>query len=302
MWSLWRMRLQVVLFIALPFFAACAPRPDNSSARKERIIEHVRERYRDLAHEKLELSDFARIGGMDHAVLTLRGKGGRYTVLALPDDTRVYVIAQEPIDATLSAADLLAARDKRRQDNLKRLTELGAGKPVRGNPAAPVMVVAFSDFQCAYCRRAATIVDELIARHPQQAKLVFMHFPLDFNDWALPAAIAAECAAAQHAERFWTLHDGYFKEQESLSAANLLAQSKNMLAKLAIDVKAWEACASAITRNNKVVLAIETEMQTATDLGVDGAPTFFIDGELYSGLLALEDLEEGLRQALVRRP
>jgi protein-disulfide isomerase len=87
------------------------------------------------------------------------------------------------------------------------------GIPI-GNPAAPVVITAFMDFQCPYCRRLYFGLDTLLAEQPNDVRVVFQHYPLGTHKFAEPSAIAVECAHEQG--RFREMYSAMFMKQDSL--------------------------------------------------------------------------------------
>lgn len=83
-----------------------------------------------------------------------------------------------------------------------------------GPADAPVVVTEFMDFQCPYCARLVYRMDTLHTEHPGRIATVFHHFPLSNHPFAVPAAIAGECAYQQG--RFAELHRLIFEKQDSL--------------------------------------------------------------------------------------
>ena len=73
-------------------------------------------------------------------------------------------------------------------------------QPSMGTPGAPVVIVVYSDFQCAYCREAAKMLREnLLKSYPKEVRLYFKDFPLDqIHPWARPASIAGRCVFRQN--------------------------------------------------------------------------------------------------------
>lgn len=92
--------------------------------------------------------------------------------------------------------------------------------PSSGSESAPVTIAVFSDFQCPYCARFASMMKELAPR--DGVRLVFRHLPLSMHSWARPAAEAAACAQDQGAGYFWRLHDYLFEHQREITAGNLV--------------------------------------------------------------------------------
>ena len=98
-------------------------------------------------------------------------------------------VSPKVVSSWKSSSNMEKAAEKR-----DKLNESIVGLPARGNPEAPVTIVEFSDFQCPYCARGASTMDQLLEKYPNDVKLVFKHFPLGFHKWAKPAAIASRSA------------------------------------------------------------------------------------------------------------
>ncbi|MEM1182433.1 MAG: thioredoxin domain-containing protein, partial [Acidobacteriota bacterium] len=120
----------------------------------------------------LEASDFE---GLDKGTFVVRGQNQVF--LVSNDDTQLFLIQGEPIDVSRSA-EAIAAEVKKREEaeaaeaqaRKKQLDEAIAGRPLRGNPDAPVTLVEFSDFQCPYCTRGAATVEQILEKYPTHVK------------------------------------------------------------------------------------------------------------------------------------
>ena len=91
--------------------------------------------------------------------------------------------------------------------------------PSSGPAKAPVTIVAFTDFQCSYCRRGHETMKEIEKAYPGKIRLIQRQFPLDFHKRARAAAEAALCAGDQG--QFWAYADKLFANQQKLEAADL---------------------------------------------------------------------------------
>jgi protein-disulfide isomerase len=81
----------------------------------------------------------------------------------------------------------------------------------KGSSTAPVVMIAFADFQCPYCGRFTRDVLPALERDyitSGQVQYVYRHLPLSNHQYAVPAAHAAECAGASG--QFWPMHDRLF--------------------------------------------------------------------------------------------
>ncbi len=105
---------------------------------------------------------------------------------------------------------------------------------VLGDPDAPVTIIEFSDYQCAYCGRHYTQTLPLIKSEyidTGKVKLVFRDFPLaSLHPMAIPSAEAAECVrdVAGNDEAYFEYHDIIFENQNLLSTDNLKSWAKNL--------------------------------------------------------------------------
>jgi Na+/H+ antiporter NhaA len=159
---------------------------------------------------------------------------------------------------------------------------------VRGAPDAPVTVVEYEDFECPYCRRAAPVIQELLARHDGELRFVSRHLPLsDVHPHAALAAIAAEAAGAQG--KFWEMHDLLFGRQDHLLLADLVGYA----GELGLDVRVFEAD----LKNARFAERVAEDVAGAEAAGVAGTPTFFINDRRYSGAYDLDSLDAAVRDA-----
>ncbi len=142
------------------------------------------------------------------------------------------------------------------------------GDPVRGNPAAKITVVEFSDFQCPYCAKAVEQVKAVLAKYPN-VKLVFKQFPLESHS---QAALAAEASLAAQAQgKFWELHDKMYSDFRHITRDNILAWAKE----LGLDMTKFQADLN----SHKYAARVASEEKQGEVAGVEGTPTFFINGK-----------------------
>jgi RNA polymerase sigma factor (sigma-70 family) len=155
---------------------------------------------------------------------------------------------------------------------LRRVMEVG-NAPSRGNPRAPVTIVMFGEFQCPFCARVQQTLTELLAAYPGQIRLVWKHLPLDFHEHA---RLAAEAAMAAHEQgKFWAMHDRLFQNPNTLDPMALEAHARAVGLDLARYRRAID--------EKRHLPAIEQDVSLARWAGLNGTPTFFINGEMVSG-------------------
>jgi protein-disulfide isomerase len=162
----------------------------------------------------------------------------------------------------------------------------------RGSPDAPVILVEYGDYQCPFCGEAHHVLRNLLAQVGDALTLVYRHFPLTtVHPHAQLAAEAAEAAGAQG--QFWEMHDTLFENQQALDADSLLEYA----AGLGLHVDAF---AEDLTRR-KFADRVREDFLSGVRSGVNGTPTFFINGVRHDGGLdALRDAFELAAAAKVR--
>lgn len=155
------------------------------------------------------------------------------------------------------------------------------GRPSLGPASAPVVIVAFTDYQCPYCKRYNAPLKEIRKRYGDKVRMVFRQFPLtSIHPYARRASEAALCAAAQN--RFEAMHDSLLGSQSSLQEENL----RNRANKLGLDMNAFNSC-FASSRNGVLV---QEDLRAAASSGVEGTPALFINGRYLNGVYPLEEI------------
>jgi protein-disulfide isomerase len=156
---------------------------------------------------------------------------------------------------------------------------------VLGNPDAPVTVLEYADFECAYCAAAAPVLRQLVEESRGQVRLVFRHFPLaDKHPHALTAALAAEAAGAQGA--FWPMHDLLFARQDRLSDVALRAYAEE----LGLDGGRVVGEAA-----QQFAAKVAADFAAGLEDEVAGTPTVIVGGALFTGRLELAALRRAAR-------
>jgi protein-disulfide isomerase len=152
-----------------------------------------------------------------------------------------------------------------------------AGAPFKGPENARVTIVEFSDFQCPYCAKAAGEAAQVVQKFPKDVKLVFKQYPLEDHS---QAALAAEASLAAQAQgKFWPLHDKMYANFRQISRANILVWA----GEVGLDMNRFRADLDA----HKFAAKVHAEEQEGEAAGVDGTPTFFINGKRFNGVFEL---------------
>ena len=151
------------------------------------------------------------------------------------------------------------------------------GRIVRGNPAAPVTIVEFTDFQCPYCSAGAHTLDAMMKKYEGKVKLTVRHYPLPFHPAALPAALYFEGIAVQSPEKAWQFYDALFAEPQQLQAGE--DHLKKVAAGLGVDMQKL----GQDVRSPETYKKIAADKQEFEQAQFDGVPVFVINGTVLSG-------------------
>jgi protein-disulfide isomerase len=161
---------------------------------------------------------------------------------------------------------------------------------VLGSYRPLVTLVEFGDYDCPFCGRAHPVVKDALRRMSSEIRFAFRHFPIArAHPHALPAALAAEAAGAQG--QFWPMHDTLFENQNALEDDDLVGYAGD----LGLDVDRFIADIESGTHLQKV----RSDFRSGIRSGVNGTPTFLVDGQRFDGSWADGSLTRTLA-ALVR--
>lgn len=163
-----------------------------------------------------------------------------------------------------------------------------AGAPLLGDPGAPIMIVAFTDFACTFCTRAASTLYRVLEDNPGDVKVAFMHHPLPLHPLA-PLAHRASIAAHRQG-KFWPYHDRLWKEQDALEREQLLGYAEELGLDRARFIRDMDDPATAAR--------IEADIAKAQENGVRGSPHFFINGTRFSGAQPRSAFQDAITREL----
>lgn len=167
-----------------------------------------------------------------------------------------------------------------------------ADAPFKGGADAKVTIVEYSDFQCPFCSKGATILSDLEKKYGHKIKVVFKNFPLPFHSQAKIAAEAGLCANEQNVKYFWKLHDAMFLDQTKLDKDSLIALAK----KAGVKEADFKTC----LESGKFKTKIEEEILQGQKVGLKSTPTFFVNGKLISGAQPVEIFSEVIDEELAK--
>jgi protein-disulfide isomerase len=170
-----------------------------------------------------------------------------------------------------------------------RLTlPVGARDHIRGPATAPITLLEYGDYQCPFCGEAAPIVDEIQRRLGDKLRFVFRNFPLtEMHPHAEHAAEAAEAAAAHG--KFWEMHDALYANQDALDDRRLAEYAASL------GIKAGEI--QKALAGHAYGDRIREDFMSGVRSGVNGTPTFFINGVRHDGPFDLDSLLDAIAGA-----
>jgi protein-disulfide isomerase len=170
---------------------------------------------------------------------------------------------------------------------------VGKRDHIEGDPKAPVTLVEYGDYECPHCGRAYPIIKQVQRRLGKRLRFVFRNFPLaEIHPHAEHAAEAAESAGQKSAKAFWAMHDLIFEHQQDGPAA----LSDVGLARLAAKAGADEQTVIDDLRAGTFQERVREDFMSGVRSGVNGTPTFFINGARYDGSWDEESLVAVLEQ------
>lgn len=167
---------------------------------------------------------------------------------------------------------------------------VNSGDHQLGNVNAAVTLVEYGDFECPHCGRAHPLIKRLLKERGKELHFVFRNFPLqEIHPHAYISAIAAEAAGKQ--DKFWEMHDLIFENQDKLNT--------NYLLSLASDVALDLAEFTKDLKSERILTKIETDFESGIRSGVNGTPTFFLNGNpLYTYDETYESLSDAIQLEL----
>jgi protein-disulfide isomerase len=179
-----------------------------------------------------------------------------------------------------------------------RLTlPVGSGDHIQGPIDAPLTLLEYGDYECPYCGRAYPICKRIKERLGKRLRFVFRNFPLgEIHPHAVHAAEAAESVAAHGGpDAFWQMHDLIYEHQKEGERA--LGDAG--LARLAAQAGVDSELVLEDLRLHKQYTRVHEDFMSGVRSGVNGTPTFFINGLRYDGSWEEEDLLAALNAQLI---
>lgn len=162
--------------------------------------------------------------------------------------------------------------------------------PRLGSATAPVQIIEYSDYECPYCQKVAPELNRIRQEFGDQVSIVYKDFPLPMHPQAAQAAEGARCAGAQG--KFWEFHD-YLFETKKLKVPDMKEEART----LKLDTGKFDQCLD----KGEQFADLKKDAQDAQRLGLQGTPSFFINGRFMSGGIGYAKLHETVLQELAAR-
>lgn len=180
----------------------------------------------------------------------------------------------------------------------KALLQVSSTDWTKGNKNAPATLVEYMDFQCPACGAYYPLVKQLTDAFKDNMLLVVRYFPLiQIHQNAMAAARAAEAAGRQG--KYWEMHDSLFSNQTKWAE---LRDPQDTFVAYAEQAGANKDQFLKDLADTALVERIQKDMDSGTQLGVNGTPTFFLNGEQIKNPSNLDDFKALVQAAILNAP
>ena len=160
----------------------------------------------------------------------------------------------------------------------------------KGAPNGLFHIVEYADFECSHCSLASGVMVRLLDKYPDDVRLTFKHFPLQFHVMAEKAAIAAEAAGKQ--DRFWEMHHALFATQGLLNDDLLVGHAKA----LGLNAKQFEQD----MKSERLIKKVKKSRKEGEAIGVNSTPSFFVNGRPFFLTRSIESFETRFKMERLR--
>lgn len=169
---------------------------------------------------------------------------------------------------------------------------------VKGNPAAPVTLVEYLDFECEACGAYYPLLKQLSADFPDDLRIVTRYFPLPGHKNGMTAALAVEAAARQG--KYAEMHDTLFENQAAWGEQQKAdpATFERYAAQIGLDMERFKAD----VKDASVRARVERDLASGRELGNTGTPSFFLNGQKLNNPGSYEALKAAITDAVATAP
>lgn len=155
-------------------------------------------------------------------------------------------------------------------DTTDKIDPITEADHIKGSINAPVKIVAYTDFECPFCKRHHETMQTVIEKYGDNVAFVYRQFPLEqLHQKAMPVAMASECVAELGGnDAFWVFTDRYFEE----TLTNDKTDIETVIPKLALEAGVNKAAFTTCFESNRHKAAIEADIADAVETGGRGTP------------------------------
>jgi protein-disulfide isomerase len=168
-------------------------------------------------------------------------------------------------------------------------TPVAADEHVQGPLDAEITLLQYGDYECPYTRMSRHSIAALQREFPDKLRFVFRHFPLEeIHPHARGAATAAEAAEAQG--QFWAMHEHLFEHQNALADRDL----HDYAVDLGLEPDRFEHDRTSPDVSSR----IDRDLASGELSGVQGTPTFYVNGVRHDGSFEVDVLRAAIISAM----
>ncbi len=169
------------------------------------------------------------------------------------------------------------------------------GHPYKGSPDAPLTLTLHSDFLCSHCAQFAATLEALGPDYVETGKLQVVFYNFAFlTPESIQAAKASLCALDQGAAAFWRYHDVLYGSRDGGMVAYSNSRLKEYARQLGLDVDAFSKC----FESDAEAARVQADLDAGLQQGVEGTPTWFLNGQIHVGAMSESDLRRLLDDAI----
>lgn len=241
------------------------------------------------------VAGFIIIAALAAAFFIFSKKEIKKDVAAKPDKWTTQAQEEEERIKEENFQDLLAAE----QDDYQPVRPIEKGDHYQGKLDAPIQFIVYSSFECPFTSQLNETIGQIRREFGDKVVVAFRHFILRGDNSAMPAALAAECAAEQG--KFWEMHDKLYADNEARIIG--AERFKIYAAELELDADKFNECVD----EEKYADKINNQISESESFGVIGTPTSFVNGEQAIGAVPFNDFVhsdgragEGMKSVITR--
>jgi protein-disulfide isomerase len=162
------------------------------------------------------------------------------------------------------------------------------GNPFVGPKDAKVTIIEFADYECPFCARVVPTLWDMVKKYEGKVRWVFRDYVLPFHKQAMPAALAANCAGAQG--KYFEAHNFLFENHSQLGEDIY----KRMAETLKLNMAEFDSCRTSDAQKAE----IENDIAAGNKAGVNGTPTYFVNGKRMKPGASAEAFSAAIEAAL----